>query len=121
MRGQIYTINQKKFFVLGGAQSMDRMYRIEGKSWWKSEEVNAAEIEEAFANLDANNWKVDYVITHCAPYGAGLYRKNCETERVLGVIEADLKYKDWYCGHYHLDRDYGNLHLLYDTIIELQI
>ena len=38
MRGEIYDIYEKKFFVFGGARSVDKDRRTEGVSWWKEEE-----------------------------------------------------------------------------------
>ena len=37
MRGEIYTIDGKTFFCMGGAESTDKVYRIEHISWWKEE------------------------------------------------------------------------------------
>jgi predicted phosphodiesterase len=34
MRGQVYEIEGKKFFTMGGASSLDKQYRVAGKSWW---------------------------------------------------------------------------------------
>lgn len=91
MRGQIYEIEGKSFFVMGGAachdiwngvldmdepdferrynrmRSAGMFFRIKGLSWWERELPTDAEIEEARKNLAAHGDKVDYVITHCAP------------------------------------------------------
>ncbi|MBP5712228.1 MAG: metallophosphatase family protein [Prevotella sp.] len=32
--GEIFTLNDQTFFVMGGATSVDKVYRTEGKSWW---------------------------------------------------------------------------------------
>ena len=37
MRGEIYTIQGKTFFVMGGADSVDKAYRKYGLSWWPEE------------------------------------------------------------------------------------
>ena len=67
MRGQVYEIDDKKWFTFGGAKSQDQAIRIEGKDWWPGEMASEREYEEAVRNLAANGWKVDYVVTHCAP------------------------------------------------------
>lgn len=85
-----------------GARSIDKAYRIEGKTWWKAEEPNVQEIEEALTNLKKINYKVDYVITHCGPWGR-YSSKICKTEEFLGVLALYLQYSSWYCGHYHVD------------------
>ena len=91
MRGQVFTIEGKTFFAMGGAECHDvwngvmdpadpdfyekchvldmkrEFYRIKGKSWWPQELPNETEYEEAWKNLRAHDMKVDYVISHCAP------------------------------------------------------
>ena len=37
---EIYSINGKDFFVMGGAESIDKAYRRTGISWWKQEIPN---------------------------------------------------------------------------------
>lgn len=48
--------------VIGGAYSSK-----EGKSWRPEEMPTAKEDEHALDTLDQHDWRVDYVITHCAP------------------------------------------------------
>ena len=64
MRGQVFTIDGLKFFTMGGASSIDKQFRVEGKSWWKEEIPSKEEFDEALDNLDKHKWEVDYVITH---------------------------------------------------------
>jgi hypothetical protein len=66
-RGEIYNIHDKKFFCMGGALSIDKQYRTEWISWWKEEIPSAAEFEYGFKNLDKNNNKVDYILSHTCP------------------------------------------------------
>ena len=37
MRGEVFKINDKVFFVMGGGYSIDKVIRIPGKSWWEEE------------------------------------------------------------------------------------
>lgn len=37
MRGEVFKINDKVFFVMGGGYSIDKAIRIPGKSWWEEE------------------------------------------------------------------------------------
>ncbi len=122
MRGQIYEIDGRSFFTMGGAASSDVEYRTEGKSWWAREMPSDEEYEEAERNLKAHGYKVDYVITHCAPENI-LYYKDMDLLRspnrltkFLSTLMTDLEYKDWYFGHYHMDKDYGKLHCIYSKI-----
>mgnify|MGYP006956602361 CR=1 FL=1 len=43
------------------------MFRVKGVSWWTEELPSDEEYEEARKNLDAHDWAVDYILTHCAP------------------------------------------------------
>ena len=48
------------------AMGSGRPFRILNTSWWKQELPTDTEIEEARVNLGSCDYKVDYVITHCA-------------------------------------------------------
>lgn len=50
-RGQIFNIENKGFFVMGGDYSIDKYMRLENISWWKEELPTNEEYEEASANL----------------------------------------------------------------------
>lgn len=92
MRGQIFTIDNKKFFTFGGASSHDvqdgilepddpdfqkkrkalkrkpnTMYRIHHISWWPEELPTESEITEGKKNLKKENHTVNYILTH-SPY-----------------------------------------------------
>ena len=124
MRGQIYTIGDKKFFTLGGAESHDRGFRIENRSWWKEEIPSPDELNDATRNLQNTNFDVDFVITHCAPTSVQLllspdYRPDALTN-YLDEIYAKLTFKKWYFGHYHVDKAIDNkFRAIYYDILEI--
>ncbi|MGD9901632.1 MAG: metallophosphoesterase [Spirochaetales bacterium] len=110
MRGQIFEIEGKTFFTLGGANSTDRETRTEGLDWWKEEAPNAVEIFEANKNLEKVGYKVDYVLTHTidswtmkntsmAKYPFEIFMH----ERYLDYFDYKINYKHWYFGHFHID------------------
>ncbi len=107
-RSQVLTIDGKKFFVMGGASSVDRASRREHVSWWPEEMPSRSEMERAIDALDAVNWEVDYVITHCAPKSVlQLLSPWFEGDPLTAFLERvrwDLRFKQWFFGHYHLDR-----------------
>lgn len=126
MRGQVYEIGGKTFFTMGGADSVDKEYRIEDCSWWKEELPSDEEYETALANLDKCNWKVDYVLTHCC--GDNILSKLFCTHHpdkdkltnFLMTLEDKLEYKMWFFGHHHMDYMPDNMHrALYDDVVEL--
>lgn len=127
MRGQVYEIGKKTFFTMGGAQSSDKWCRKEGISWWAGEMPSDAEYEEAIKNLEAHDFRVDYIITHCAPEDY-LYSTEMDIARRLNKLTAffselitgrGIEFDGWYFGHYHEDTDFGKFHCLYNRIVEI--
>ena len=134
MRGQVFTIEDKKFFTFGGASSHDiqdgildyedpdwkskakqldeqykYMYRIKGLSWWQEELPSTQEMANGLRNLEAHNWHVDFVITHSAAASTvALIGHGLYDQDVLTKYLEDIKsrlnYKYWFCGHYHIDK-----------------
>ena len=126
MRGQVFTIGSHTFFTMGGADSVDKDWRTPGKSWWPEEMPSDDEYEEAIQNLKLHNHQVDYIITHTAPTSIvnqlipGIKPPNQLTD-ILEAIKIGTKYKHWYFGHFHDDRDIDEKHtLLYYNIIPLE-
>ena len=127
MRGQVFEIDGKTFFTMGGAESTDKMYRKEGKSWWAREMPSTEEYEEAVANLEKHSGKVDYILTHCAPEMTlsalnmpyVYYRSSNELTKFFDTLAQTVQFNDWYFGHYHFNSDLGKYHLLSNKIVEL--
>lgn len=123
-RGQVLTIDKKKIFVMGGARSHDKEYRIEHISWWEQEMPSRDEMDRAIESLDKHQWKVDYVLTHCAPRSiqsmlADWY-ENDPLVSFLERVQKDLDFKHWYFGHYHLDKRINDkFTALYNEIIKI--
>ena len=125
MRGEIYTLNGQTFFVMGGATSVDRAHRTPGRSWWEQEMPSFEEMDHAFQNLEAHDFKVDYVLTHCAPTRflptifKGTWFDVDPLNRFLDQLAERMEYRQWYFGHYHIDRTGDTWRALYDDIIEI--
>lgn len=110
MRGECYTIEGKKIFVLGGADSHDRQYRTEGVSWWAEEIPSEQELSHARQTLDALNWEVDYVITHTCPsrqvIASRFQPPRHAFQDFLDEMACRLTFKQWYFGHFHQDCEF---------------
>jgi hypothetical protein len=111
-RGEVYTIDENKVFVFGGAQSVDRVYRTEYISWWRQEMPSYAEMQQGIDNLRANQWAVDYVLTHTCPKRIGSLIPEIQIERMrdsmaeyLDTILDSIQFKMWYFSHMHIDRN----------------
>lgn len=127
MRGQIYEMDGYSIFTLGGAQSHDRgtvtgtEKRDIHKWWWREELPSENEYEKAFRNLEAHGNEVDVILTHEAP-GNILLRMGCSQNDLsnnLWKIYDTIKFKQWYCGHHHVDEQFGRVVLLYDSIVNI--
>ena len=128
MRGQIYEIEKKKIFVMGGADSVDKNSRTPGVSWWAREVPNYAEINEAIDNLMANENSVDYVLTHTCPkklikpmFNLTPWPEYNNVEKILQtILGMKINFRKWYFGHWHQDVEYKNFVCLYDKVIKLE-
>lgn len=124
MRGQVYNIDEKKIFIMGGAASHDKIHRVVGKSWWPEEMPSKEEYDEAIKNLERNQWKVDYVFSHCAPRSIQRqisdYYENDTLTQFLDIVKNDLKFEHWWFGHYHEDKQYGDFTAIFNVIEDVE-
>ena len=150
LRGQIYDIQGKTFFTMGGASSHDiqdgilepddplfkkkcrrldargAMYRVNHRSWWKEELPSEEEYQTARSNLDRAGWAVDYIISHCCPISVqdelsgGFYRADGLTD-FLEEVAHRCRFKYHFFGHYHTNQVIREKYvLLYEQIIRLK-
>ena len=125
MRGQVFTLQGKTFFTFGGAQSYDKQYRIPNVSWWQDEIPSYKEIEEGFTNLEQHDYTVDYVLTHTSP--SRFVQKMLPyayptdpTHKMLDAFEEKLKFKEWFFGHWHMDRHLSSKYrVVYHDVFKL--
>lgn len=69
-RGHVWLDGQTRMAALGGATSIDRGFRIPGRSWWPEEEITQANVQTLAANVAEQGWdRVDVFLTHDAPAG----------------------------------------------------
>ena len=126
MRGQVYHIDGRTFFTMGGAKSVGMGRIEEGVNWWNGEEPSIAEITEGMENLERHDFTVDYVLTHDAPYSVArsMFQKNfveaSHTQNALDMYLNRLKgFKRWYFGHWHSDVAKGKFRCMYNRIVRL--
>ena len=151
MRGQIYEIQGKTFFTMGGASSHDidggilepndplfqkklrrlnasgALYRVNHRSWWKEELPNEEEYQVARVALDRAGWQVDYIINHCCPTSVqdelsdGFYKADALTD-FLEEVAQRCRFKYQFFGHYHTNKVIRQKYvLLYEQIIRLKL
>lgn len=143
--GHVFAIEGKTFFNFGGAVSIDKARRQNRISWWEEENPTQSDFMRGNENLQKVGYAIDYVISHTCPQEAintfqhtlpfghldpeedRYYelKKNDPAVRFLSeYVKSGLKFRGWYCGHFHIDRSvlvedrayhvlYNNLHCLY--------
>ncbi len=128
--GEIYDLNGKKAIAIGGAYSVDRLYRImHGLPWYNNEQPSdeiKVYVEKQLAN---EGWKIDYVLSHTVPLAyepievflPGINQSSVDktTECWLDDIEKKLTYERWFAGHYHTEKKVGKLQLMFNDYEQL--
>lgn len=116
LRGEIYQIGDKRIGVCGGAESIDKDWRIENESWWAAEKITDLDVENFKRNLKDNK-KIDLMLSHDCPASitklVGLYSgvnsaKISSSQMQLEHILAISDIKKWYFGHWHIDMGFGS-------------
>ena len=149
-RGQVFDLNGKQIFTMGGASSHDiqdgvlepdapdflwrfqwlnaqgAAFRVNHRSWWREELPSESEYAEARANLDRAGWTVDYILTHCGPTSIqndllGPLSKPDALTDFLEEIGQRCQFKYHFFGHYHRNEIVRKkCVLLYEQIIRLK-
>lgn len=130
--GHVYGIEGKKFFVFGGAESIDKARRIEGISWWKEEMPTKREEDLGLKNLLKHGNKVDYILSHtCSEQTFDKMAKIIDLQHKEGFeqslrkyfnhLEETVEYKYWLFGHFHIDHVVDTKHVcLYHKILRIE-
>ena len=84
------------------------MFRVLGHSWWPEEMPSEAEYAEAETSLERSGWRVDYVLTHCAPTSVtkaldSSYQPDRLTD-FLEMVNERCQFRRWFAGHYHTNQ-----------------
>lgn len=103
-RGSLVEIQGISHLFLGGAESIDKFSRIEGRDWWATEQPDKSEFDRFFDLFD--NEKPNTVVTHEAPLRVELYRMRRNQSITAGGLEAVYKMskhrpRRHYFGHHH--------------------
>ena len=124
IRGEVYEIQENRFFVCGGATSTDKEYRRPYVSWWPEENLSSAEARKAIENLDHEAGPIDFILTHTCP--ESIVERMFKvpviydvTAKFLDVIKNRLPSTPWYFGHWHEDKDWGRFHAMYNRVLRI--
>ncbi len=128
--GEIYTIEGVRHIAIGGAYSVDKYYRLMyGYGWWADEQPND-EIK-AYVERQLQTHPIDVILSHTCPYkyepvemfikGIDESTVDTSTEHWLDSIEEMTDYKNWYCGHWHVDKRVDRMHFLFHSIVSNEL
>ena len=149
--GYIYEICGKKIWNFNGARSHDisdgildpedpqfeakifelernfkYMWRVKNRTWWAQEVEQDPEVyARGIRNLEAVNYDVDFVWTHCCPtrtaWALGFSEKQDRLCEYFQEIDLKLPEKTvWFFGHYHQNKTVEyHRHCLYEQIIQI--
>ena len=113
MRGQVFQIEGKKIFTLGGGESPESALKEDEELDTVRYEIpDRNEMLEAVRNLEQVNYTVDYIATHEPPAGIRAFLLMSEDEipavSALGAFLDELKttatYEKWFFGSLHTDK-----------------
>lgn len=109
----IYNIENKKTLVIGGAYSVDKLYRLKMHySWFANEQLSEQERLECLSNIKGQ--KFDMVLSHTCPYSwrpIDLFLSNVDESTVdtsmeqwFEEVKDSIEWEYWFFGHYHDNR-----------------
>lgn len=130
----IFYLGDKKCLAIGGAYSIDKLFRLKaGYRWFESEQPTEEEKEKILKIVDGEN-SFNYIFSHTVPLKFERELKHLflpfvnqstvdkSTEEFLDKVEDRIKYDHWYFGHYHADLNLTDkVTILYMSIIELNL
>lgn len=128
MNGEIFDIGGRSFFVMGGATSVDKVFRTEHETWWSEEEPSEETYQMALERLAARDYHVDYILTHTVPETVrreafkpmrDYLMYESRVEKFLDTVLSKVTYEKWFTGHIHINRELPDykIKILYDNII----
>lgn len=129
MDGREYLLNNKSVFVLGGAYSVDKNYRLAtGKNWFEQEQLSVEERNEIFRLFKGQHF--DIILSHTCPYTlrpTDMFLSFIDQSTVDSSMEVWLEnfrnsitYDTWCWGHYHDDRiQTPNHYMLYRRFYDI--
>ena len=129
MRGQVYVIEGKRIFTMGGGESPDIDIRTEGDNWSRDEIPTREELLEGAHALEKEDYHVDIVVTHEPPMRIKgfLQLKDYDSLRVTALnayfeeLSDSCTFKKWYFGSMHMDKYISSTHIaVFKNIINAQ-
>lgn len=130
MRGQVYDIEGKKFFTMGGGEDPEYDLQENEDQTARKEIPTSQEMLTGVSNLEKNEYKVDYIISHEPPAKIRdfLRLSNNKTLRVTALgayfdeLSQQCEFKKWFFGSMHEDKYITHKYVsLFRNIINAEI
>lgn len=112
MRGQIYEIENKTIFTMGGGEDPDFDLNEYDDSVVRKEVPNSQEMLTGVTNLEKRDYKVDYIISHEPPAKIKAFLSLSENKNLratalgayLDELSQQTDFEKWYFGSLHIDK-----------------
>jgi len=120
LRGEIYTIESKTFFTMGGGISPDDDFRTLDDTRMRYEIPSREQLEHAAANIERVRGNIDYIITHEPPMRVKAFlqlkAQTRQTTEFTGLntffdeMSNCCTFKHWFFGSMHVDKFISSSH-----------
>lgn len=147
--GEIYTFEGKKYIVVGGAHSVDKIKCLENNWPFFEDEMPDDTVKQHVEDaLKKQDNRIYGMLTHTCPLrylptemfmstrqNAAINKKTKKinskklfkpdidrsTEEWLDKLENRIDYKVWFCGHYHIDKQIDKINMMCHEIRPLHM
>ena len=118
-----FTIKGYRIATIAGAYSLDWMYRKEGVSWFKNEEMSYTMMNECIRKIV--NFKPDIILSHECPRCIKrdmfeIYDDSSITGQGMQMIFEQHRPKHWFFGHHHCSKQKNIEEIFFKCLIELE-
>jgi hypothetical protein len=130
MRGEIYTIEGKTIFAMGGGVSPDDNFRELDENRMRWEIPSRTELDHAASSIEKTHGQMDYIITHEPPMKIKAFlqlKMQSNTAEVTGLnsffeeIGRCCEFRRWFFGSMHVDKTISTTHVaVFRKVIRLE-
>ena len=129
--GARYHINDRDFFIIGGAYSVDKYWRLQwGYRWFSDEQLTAEEMDAIRRKVEVHGNREDIILAHTCPYDcrpveefiSGVDQSTVDNtmEHFLQEIVDTTDYNAFYCGHWHTEKQFGKVRFMFHDVIQME-
>lgn len=128
-----YELNHRNVFIICGAYSHDKAYRLEQQFlgfknwlWFHDEQLTAKQRAEAYTmytvDVRLGRKQKPIIMSHECPAMFQYYPDKDSQDLMSPWLNefVDVGFDKWYCGHHHEDKNLYKLRFMYHDIIQLE-